>query len=187
MKGMVHMHFGGKRAEREFVGASPKNKSIASRVRDHGYIGVMFNKNEFMDAVVWAANVVYEYKDFFSSHKDGRIVIPVDELPFIKYDVTQAHFIMLIYYNMKQNYVLLEQFKQSLYTVARFQKIADSDIKMIRKVNERLSKILPDGEGDLPFDAGSQLQYAEKEYKYYSGLVTEEIEKYREECLVLKL
>ena len=72
------MRPGRKREEREFVVASPKNKSIASRVRDHGYVGVMFNKNEFMDAVVWAANVVYEYKDFFASHKDGRIVIPID-------------------------------------------------------------------------------------------------------------
>jgi hypothetical protein len=181
------MRPGGKREEREFVGASPKNKSIASRVREHGYVGVMFNKNEFMDAVVWAANVVYEYKDFFSAHKDGRIVIPIDELPFIKYDVAQAHFIMLIYYNMKQNYVLLEQFKQSLYTVARFQKIADGDIDMIKKVNERLSKILPNAEDDFSSDENPHLRYAEKEYKYYSRLVTEEIEKYREECLKLKL
>jgi hypothetical protein len=181
------MRLGGKRDEREFVGASPKNKSIASTVRDHGYIGVMFNKNEFMDAVVWAANVVYEYKDFFASHKDGRVVIPIDELPFIKYDVTQAHFIMLIYYNMKQNYILLEQFKQSLYTVARFQKVADGDLNTIKKVNERLSKTLPENENDFALGANSQLQYAEKEYQYYSRLVTEEIEKYREECLKLKL
>ena len=181
------MRPGRKREEREFVGASPKNKSIASRVRDHGYVGVMFNKNEFMDAVVWAANVVYEYKDFFAAHKDGRIVIPIDELPFIKYDVIQAHFIMLIYYNMKQNYVLLEQFKQGLYTVARFQKIADDDIKTIKKVNERLSRTLPGNEDDFSFDENPHLQYAEKEYKYYSGLVTEEIEKFRDECLKLKL
>ncbi|MDR1138013.1 MAG: hypothetical protein LBK91_06795 [Synergistaceae bacterium] len=176
-----------KREEREFVGASPKNKSIASRIRDHGYLGVMFNKDEFMDAVVWAANVVYEYKDFFSSNRDGRIVISIDELPFIKFDVTQAHFIMLIYYSMKQNYVLLEQFKQSLYTVARFQKIADADIEMIKKVNERLSKTLPANEDDFSFSANQQLKFAEKEYNYYSGLVTEEIEKYRDECLKLKL
>jgi hypothetical protein len=181
------MRLGGKREEREFVGASPKNKSIASRVRDHGYVGVMFNKNEFMDAVVWAANVVYEYKDFFAAHKDGRIVIPIDDLPFIKYDVAQAHFIMLVYYNMKQNYVLLEQFKQSLYTVARFQNIADGDIEMIKKVNERLAQTLPADERDFSFDAGSQLNQAERKYNHYSGLVTEEIEKYQEECHKLKL
>ena len=94
---------------------------------------------------------------------------------------------MLIYYNMKQNYVLLEQFKQSLYTAARFQKIAYGDINTIKKVNERLSRTLPGNEDDFSFDENPHLQYAEKEYKYYSGLVTEEIEKYREECLKLKL
>jgi hypothetical protein len=181
------MKFGGKREEREFIGASPKNKSIASRIRDHGYMGVMFNKNEFMDAVVWAANVVYEYKDFFSAYRDGRIVIPIDELPFIKYDVVQAHFIMLIYYNMRQNYVLLEQFKQSLYTVARFQKIADDDVPMIKKVNERLAVTLPADDNDFSFDSDFRKNCSEKEYNYYSGLVTAEIEKYREECLKLKL
>jgi hypothetical protein len=176
-----------KREEREFAGASPKNKSIASRIRDHGYMGVMFNKDEFMDAVVWAANIVYEYKDFFSSHRDGRIVLPFDELPFLKYDVIQAHFIMLKYYGMKQNYVLLEQLKQSLYTVARFQKIAEGDIESIKQVNERLAKTLRNEEEDFSFDTDPQINFAEKEYNYYSGLVTEEIEKYREECITLKL
>jgi len=178
----------GKREEREFVGSRPKNQSIVSRVRDHGYTGVMLNKEDFLDAVVWAANVVYEYKDFFNSHhRSSRIVLSIDDLPQLKLDVINAHFIMIFYYNMKQNFVLVEQFKQSLYTVARFQKIAPEDTDMMKKVDERLSKLSAQAENDFNFNSEPDLQGAEKQYNYYSSLVTQEIEHYRDECAKAKI
>jgi hypothetical protein len=178
---------GGKKQEMEFVGARPKNQSIVSKIRDHGYYGVMFNKEDFMDAVVWAANVVYEYNDFFNSHKSERIVIAQDELPFIKQDVENAHFIMLLYYNMKQNFILVEQIKQSLYTVARYQKISEDDIDLIKRVDERLASVKKNGENDFNFNLEPELHGAEKKYTHYASLVTAAIEKYREECAKAKV
>jgi hypothetical protein len=178
----------GKREEREFVGSRPKNQAIVSRIRDHGYVGVMLNKEDFLDAVVWASNVVYEYKDFFNSrHRSKRIVISVDDLPFLKLDVVNAHFIMIFYYNMKQNYVLLEQFKQSLYTAARFQKIAPEDTELMKKIDEKLAEISIREDNDFNFNSEPELKGAEKQYNHYSSLVTKEIEHYREECAKAKV
>jgi hypothetical protein len=175
-----------KREEMEFVGESPKNQSIVSRVRSHGYMGVMFNKEDFLDAVVWAANVVFEYRDFFHSRRTELIVTSVDELPFIKHDVINAHFILIHYYNMKKNFILVEQFKQSLYSVARFQKIAPEDAELMKKVDERLSKKNKD-ENDFNFNAEPELRGAEKKYNQYSAMVTAEIEKFRDECVKSKI
>jgi hypothetical protein len=181
------MRAGVKKEAMEFVGARPKNQSIVSRIRDHGYMGVMFKKEDFMDAVVWAANIVYEYNDFFNSRRSERIVIPLDELPFIKSDVENAHFIMLIYYNMKQNFVLVEQLKQTLYTVARYQRIADEDADLMKQVDERMAKAAAGEENDFNFGTEPELRGAEKKYNYYSSLVTAQIEKYREECAKAKV
>jgi hypothetical protein len=177
-----------KREEREFAGVLPKNQSIVSRVRDHGYISVMMNKDDFMDAVVWAANVVYEYKDFFQNNCANKIVIPESELPFLKLDLVNAHLIMLVYYGMKQNYVLIEQFKQSLYTVARFQKISERDAEHMKKIDERMAETHdPLKDDGFNFPTEEHLQGSEKQFDYYSRLVTEEIEKYREECAKAKV
>jgi hypothetical protein len=139
-----------------------------------------------MDAVVWAANVVFEYKDFFNSLKTERIVIPLSELPFIKQDVINGHFIMILYYNMKKNFILVEQFKQSLYSVARFQKISGEDWDLIKKINERISERKEDDIHGFNFNAEPELQGAEKRYNYYSAMVTAEIEKFRDECMKVK-
>jgi hypothetical protein len=180
------MRPGNKKTEMEFVGAQPKNLSVVSRIRDHGYLGVMFNKEDFMDAVVWAANVVYEYNDFFNSHHSERIVTPQSELPFLKQDVVNAFFIMLLYYNMKQNFILVEQLKQGLYTVARYQKIADEDIDLMKSVDERIAKEKDDDDG-FNFNNETELHGAEKRYSQYASLVTAEIEKFREECAKAKV
>jgi hypothetical protein len=175
-----------KKEEMEFVGQRPKNQSIVSRIRSFGYTSVMFNKEDFLDSVVWAANVVFEYKDFFNSRRSEAIVTSLDDLPFLKPDVINAHFLLLHYYNMKENFVLVEQFKQSLYSVARFQKIAPEDAELMKKVDERLSRTTRD-ENDFNFDAEPELRGAEKKYKHYSAMVTEEIEKFRDECMKAKV
>jgi hypothetical protein len=166
----------------EFVGSHPRNSSVVSRIRDHGYVSVMFNKDDFMDAVVWAANIVYEYGAFFGSHSLDRIVIPQDELPIIKSDAENAHFIMLIYYNMKKNFVLLEQIKQSLYTLARYQRMDEKDAELMKKVDEKMARAAREDDDGFNFNAEPDLRGAEKRYKYYASLVTAQIEKYRTEC-----
>ncbi|MDR3164456.1 MAG: hypothetical protein LBU13_02665 [Synergistaceae bacterium] len=175
-----------KKEEIEFVGQRMKNQSIVSRIRDHGYMGVMFNNEDFLDAVVWAANVVFEYRDFFNSRKSEVIVASLNELPFFKLDVINAHFVLLHYYNMKKNFVLVEQFKQSLYSVARFQKIADADADVIKKADERLSQSIKN-EDDFNFNTEPELHGAEKKYNQYASLVTAEIEKFRDECMKAKV
>jgi hypothetical protein len=177
-----------KKEEMEFVGQRPKNQSIVSRIRDLGYTSVMFNKEDFLDAVVWAANVVFEYKGFFNSRKSELIVTSIDGLPFLKQDVINAHFLMMYYYNMKGNFVLVEQFKQSLYSVARFQKIAAEDAELMEKVEERLSQKNKDkDENDFNFNTEPELRGAEKKYNQYAAMVTSEIEKLREECVKAKV
>jgi hypothetical protein len=170
------------REVREFSGVMPKNQSILSRVRDHGYVGVMLNKEDFMDAVVWAANMVYEYKDFFAAMK-RRIVIPLSELPYWKQDIINAHFIMLNYYNMKKNFVLLEEFKLSLYTIARFQEIAEEDIDVMKRWDSHIAELQQrDSSNDfnIPEDTDDPtLRGTEKKYEDYSRLVTNEIESFR--------
>ncbi|MDR1471254.1 MAG: hypothetical protein LBS75_01910 [Synergistaceae bacterium] len=173
-----------KREVREFCGEMPKNKSIVSRIRDNGYYGVLLNKDDFMDAVVWSANLVYEYRDFFLNHK-RRIVIPLAELPFWKKDLVNAHFIMLIYYNMKSNFVLVEEFKLSLYTVARFQDVAEEDIRTLEQCDKRSFQSEMDrGSRDIAPEPGElELGESNKTCERYSRLVTQEIERYRSEFL----
>ena len=171
----------------EFTGRQPKNMSIVYRIRDHGYMDVMFNNDDFIDAVVWATNVVYEYDDHFNSNKFERVVIPLEELPFLKLDIENAHMLLLIYYNMRQNFVLVEKIKQSLYTVARFQKIADEDAPLMKKIGERMAEAAKNHERDFKFDDKPELTGAEKKYNSYAHMVTEQIEKYREECAKAKV
>ncbi|MDR1916595.1 MAG: hypothetical protein LBQ58_08485 [Synergistaceae bacterium] len=176
-----------KREVREFYGEMPKNKSIVSRIRDNGYYGVMLNKDDFMDAVVWSANIVYEYKDYFASHKH-RIVIPLTELPFLKEDLVNAHFIMIVYYGMKYNFILVEELKLSLYTVARFQKIAEEDIASIERWDKHALQCNELNTSNDPTNLESGVfRGGEKTCEKYSHLVTQEIEKYRGELLKLKV
>jgi len=167
----------------EFIGGQPKNLSIVRCIRDHGYIGVMFNQEDFMDAVVWSANAVYEYGSFFESYKLEQIVIPIEEFPFEKQDLENAHMIMIVYYNMKENFVLVEKIKQSLYTMARFQKIEDNDIELMKKISERMTEAKRRSEHDFNFHDMQGLPGAEKKINYYSSRVTEQIEKYMEQCI----
>jgi hypothetical protein len=174
------------REEIEFVGEKPKNKSIVTQIRNHGYMGVMFNNDDFLDAVVWATNVVFEYRNFFKSRGPKLVVTSLDDLPFIKLDVINAHFLLIHYYNMKGYFVPVEQFKQSLYSVARFQKIAAEDAEMIKRLGKRLSPNTKN-ENYFNFSAKHELCGTEKKYNQYAAMVTAEIEKFREECVKSKV
>jgi hypothetical protein len=141
----------------------------------------MFNKDDFMDGVVWAANIVYDYRDFFRNQRD-RSVIPRKELPFLKEDLLNAHFLMIIYYKMRDNLVQLEEQKLSLYTIAKFQEVSPDDMDMIKKWDEnmKLAQQKTDS-GDLSGYDTSALQGTEDKYKNYTRLVSDEIRKYQDE------
>ena len=170
-----------RREEREFQGAQPRNKAISDRIRKDGYLGMMFNKEDFLDAVIWAANIVYDYRDFFAKFKD-RVVIPMTELPFWKEDLVNAHFLLIIYYKMKQNLVFSEEFKVSLMTVAKFQIVADADIKVMERWDAHFEKTkLEERFGDIASGDIGDLIGTEKIFKHYSDMVTKEAEKYQNE------
>jgi hypothetical protein len=124
-----------RKENREFVGSQPKNKGIIDRIRNEGYLSVMFNKDDFLDAVMWAANLIYAYKDFYTPHKD-RIVIPLADLPFWKQDLKNAHMIMINYYKVKNNSEQQDSIKRSLYTLAKFQEISEEDTDTMKAWDE---------------------------------------------------
>jgi hypothetical protein len=165
----------------EFAGVLPKNKRIVDRIRSEGYFGLMFNKSDFMDGVVWSANIVSDYKNFYRLYED-RSVMPEDELPFLKDDLIKAHFIMIIYYKMKENLVQLEEQKLSLYTVAKFQQVPPEDKDIIKKWDEnmKLAQQKTDA-GDLSGYDTSSLHGTEEKYRNYTKLVSDEIKKCQDE------
>jgi hypothetical protein len=172
---------------REFVGAMPKNKFIVDKIRKEGCMGVMFNKSDFLDAVMWSANTIYSYKDFYSAHKD-RMVIPIDDLPFWKQDLVNAHMIMINYYNVRENREQLEIMKRSLMTVAKFQKVLNEDIETMKNWDEYL--LASNHELDVTvfgrYDMG-KLRGKGDRYEHYSKLVSKEIEAFNEELRKMNL
>ena len=164
----------------EFRGIRIENTSIVHKVRKEGYLGVMFNKSDFMDAVVWAANLVYEYRDYFKSHM-REVVVSEEDLPFLKEDLENAHCILISYYKMKKNLVLAEEFKMSLLTVARFQKVKTEDVGIMAEWNEFLQMVQEKEEsGDFAgYDIGN-LKGSEQTYERYARMVADEVDRYRD-------
>ncbi|GHV32627.1 hypothetical protein FACS1894167_15630 [Synergistales bacterium] len=169
---------------REFFGSSPRNSDIADKIRSDGYVGVMFDQKEFIDAVIWAANVVYEYMDFFRDFSN-RAVASVKELPYLREDLLNAHQIMIIYYKMKKDLVFSEEFKLSLYTIAIFQDMEQGHASVVKAVEDRMTE-----NGDTPsalslssigVDApkidGAD---AKKLYDHYVALAHSDSKKYKE-------
>jgi hypothetical protein len=156
----------------------PRNRFIVDKIRKDGHLGVMFNKDDFLDAVMWAANLIYTYRDFYASHKD-RMVIPVDILPFWKEDLVNAHMIMINYYSVKGNQEQLDLMKRNLKTLAKFQKVKEEDIETMKHWDEYL--LASSQELDVAslgrHDMGA-LRGKGDMYEYYSKLVSKETEKY---------
>lgn len=172
-----------RRPEREFAGVQPKNREIVDLIRREGYIGVMFNKDNFMDAAVWAANMVYEYRDFYAPLED-RIVIPISMLQVWKSDLVNAHLLMVIYYNIKQNFVNVEEFKESLYTLAKFQEIAPDEVNTMDKWADYMTEAKEKMDlGDFSASDIGSLQGTEWIYECYKKKVADEVEKYKAELL----
>ena len=169
----------------EFSGVLPQNKSIIDRIRKDGYYGMLFNKTDFMDAVVWASNVVSDYKDYYRLHKD-RIVIPETEMPFRKDDLINAHFLMIVYYKTRGNRVLVEELKEGLFSVAKFQKIPEEDIETMKRWdNYVLVAKRKQDSGDLSATNLGSLQGTEIKYERYSGTVAREVAKFQEDLAKL--
>ena len=176
-----------RRREREFAGVQPKNREIIDMIRRDGYIGVMFNKEYFMDAIVWAANMVYEYKDFYAPLED-RIAIPLSRLQVWKSDLINAHMLLIIYYNLKENFINVEEFRESLYTLAKFQEIAAEDANIV----ERWADYIVDAKekmdmGDFSASDIGSLQGTEPIYERYKNMVADEVEQYKAEVEKVKI
>jgi hypothetical protein len=137
----------------------------------------MFNKDDFLDAVMWAANLIYAYRDFYAPHKD-RIVIPLANLPFWKQDLKNAHMIMINYYKVKDNSEQQELIKRSLYTLAKFQEIAEEDTETMKAWDEyaMTSNQKLDAEVFGRYDMGALRGKGDK-YERYTKMVSKETTK----------
>ena len=145
---------------------------------------MLFNQDDFMDSVVWSANLVYEYGDLYASLKyDQRTVIPINDIKFYKPDLVNAHYLLVIYYKRKENMLLLEQAKQSLYTLSKFQEVDENDVQLIEKWDENLYQAKMKVNTD-DFSGSSEapaLKGTEEIYNKYYLKTSEELKKLIEE------
>ena len=70
--------------------------------------------------------------------------------------------------------------------MARFQRIADNDMILMKKIGERMAEAAKRDEHDFNFNEILELTGAEKKYNYYASRVTDQIEIYREQCVKIK-
>ena len=170
-----------RKEDREFIGVLPKNQAIIDKIRRDGYYAVLFNNADFMDAVVWAANLTYDFKDFLSGY-ENKTVISQLELLVRKDDLYNAHIIMIIYYRMKKNIILMEECKLNLMNLARFQLIPEEHLLIVQ---DWVAAIM---QSESAREAGayqtsiiSSLKATESIYKNYEKIVDEEMKRYRVE------
>ena len=170
-----------KQEEMEFVGVMPRNKTIVDQIRRQGYIGVMFNKDDFMDAVIWASNLVNDYERFTASVKD-RVVIPIEELPYEKPDLVNAFILLIIYYHRKGNLVVAEELKKHFWTVAKFQDIPHENVSVMAGWDEYMSEAKRRMDrDDFSTPEIGKLEGTEKIFEHYKALIAKEKESFQEE------
>lgn len=170
-----------RKEDREFVGILPKNQAIIDKIRKDGYYAVLFNNVDFMDAVVWAANLTYDFKDFLSNY-GSKSIIPQSELLVRKDDLYNAHIIMSIYYRMKKNIILMEECKLNLINLARFQLIAEEHLSIVNDWVEAIMQSESAREaGAYQISGISALKATEPIYKKYEKMVNDEVKKYKAE------
>ena len=170
-----------RKEDREFIGVLPKNQAIIDKIRRDGYYAVLFNNADFMDAVVWAANLTYDFQDFLSGY-ENKTVISQLELLVRKDDLYNAHIIMIIYYRMKKNIILMEECKLNLMNLARFQLIPEEHLSIVQ---DWVAAIM---QSESAREAGayqtsiiSSLKATESIYKNYEKIVDEEMKRYKVE------
>ena len=167
-------------ADRELIGAKLKNPSIVDRIRKDGYIGVMFNKADFMDGVVWASNFTNSFKEIMGRYKD-RSVVPIEDLPLRKDDLFNAYMLMMKYYTMKNNLRLVEECKLGLYSVSKFQHMPLEDKGLLERWDAYMQSSQRRMEaGDYGAEELGDLEGTEAIYQRYQQKVTEEVNKYKE-------
>ena len=170
-----------KQEEMEFVGVLPRNRTIVDQIRRMGYLSVMFNKDDFMDAVIWASNLVNDYERFASSQKD-RVVIPIEELPYEKPDLVSAFILLIIYYHRKGNLIVAEELKKSFWTVAKFQNIPIEDVPVMAGWDEFMSEAKRRMDrDDFSTPEIGKLEGTEKKFEHYKALIAKEKEAFQEE------
>jgi hypothetical protein len=166
----------------EFVGAQQKNKHIDETVRKVGYLGVMFNNDEFFDAVVWASNLVDSYEKYYTEF-GNRVAIPIEELVgFKKTDLIDAYLLLIVYYYRKGDFRVLESLKTGLLTVARFQNISSEHVQVMRNWDDYMANVKRKMEQDdysAP-DIGD-LGGTKGVFDYYKGMVEKEQQTFKNE------
>lgn len=169
------------RDDREFVGILPRNPAIIEKIRKDGYYAALFNNTDFMDAVVWSANLTYEFKDFMSNY-GSKSIIPQAELLARKEDLYNAHVIMSIYYQMKKNIILMEECKLNLVNLARFQLIAEEHVSIVNDWVEAIMQSETTREAGVYQSAKiAELKATESIYKKYEKMVQEDVKRYKAE------
>ena len=171
-----------KEEQLEFVGVQPRNKHIDDMVRKVGYIGVMFNNDDFFDAVIWATNLVDEYEKLYATFGD-RVVIPLDELGSLKKsELVDAYLLLIVYYHRKGNFRILESLKSRFMTVAKFQNVPKEHVPVMRSWDDYMADVKRKMEQDdysAP-DIGD-LGGTEELFEYYKGVVEKEQQAFKEE------
>ncbi|MDL2263044.1 hypothetical protein LJC31_00165 [Synergistaceae bacterium OttesenSCG-928-I11] len=166
----------------EFVGVQPRNRHIDEMVRKVGYIGVMFNNDDFFDAVIWASNLVDEYEKHFDTLGD-RVAIPFDELgDFKKAELIDAYLLLIVYYYRKGNFRVLESLKSRFMTVAKFQNLPKEHVSVMRNWDDYMADVKKKMEQDdysAP-DIGD-LGGTEDLFEYYKGVVEKEQQAFKDE------
>ena len=169
-----------KQDDMEFAGVLPRNRAVVDLIRREGYIGVMFNKDDFMDAVIWSSNLVNDYERFLGAQGD-RVVIPLEELPYEKPDLINAFILLIIYYHRKGNLIVAEELKKLFSTVAKFQKILPDDIPVMAGWDAYMSEAKRRMDhDDFSTPEIGNLEGTEKKYEHYKAMVAEERGSFKE-------
>jgi hypothetical protein len=151
-------------------------------VKKVGYIGVMFNSEDFFDAVVWATNLADKYEKHYAELGD-RVAIPIEELgDFRKSELIDAYYLLIIYYHRKSNFRILESLKSHLMTVAKFQNIHREHVLVMRNWDNYMADVKRKMEQDdysAP-DIGD-LGGTEGVFEYYKSLVERDQQTFKDE------
>jgi hypothetical protein len=166
----------------EFVGVQPRNRHIDEMVRKVGYIGVMFNNDDFFDAVVWATNLVDKYEKHYAE-LGCRVAIPIEELgDFKKSELINAYHLLIVYYHKKGSFRVLESLKSHLMTVAKFQNMPGDHAKVMRNWDDYMADVKRKMEQDdysAP-DIGD-LGGTEGVFEYYNSIIESEQQAFKDE------
>lgn len=166
---------------REFVGAQPRNRNILDVIRKDGYLGVMFNNDDLLDAVIWSSNYIDAYERHCNALGE-RVVIPMSELgDFRKKDLIDAYLILIIYYHRRSDFMQVEALKTGFMTVAKFQELPEEDVKIMKHWDAYMEEVKKRMEQDDFSAPEMDMAGTGNKYEHYKTVVQQEQERFKEE------